>query len=82
MTARPGHPEDVTLLTEVAGRKIDSAFIGSCTNARISDLRAAAAVLRVPYQSETTKPWKPQSSRRMVVSRWRFSPHQSPRILL
>ena len=30
----------------LAGLAIDQAFIGSCTNARISDLRAAAAVLR------------------------------------
>ncbi len=29
----------------IAGTKIDAAFIGSCTNARMSDLRAAAAVL-------------------------------------
>lgn len=28
------------------GLKVDAAFIGSCTNSRISDLRAAAAVLR------------------------------------
>jgi 3-isopropylmalate/(R)-2-methylmalate dehydratase large subunit len=38
MGLRPG-----TKLTSIA---IDQAFIGSCTNARISDLRAAAAVLR------------------------------------
>ncbi len=30
----------------IAGAKIDVAFIGSCTNGRISDLRAAAAVLK------------------------------------
>ena len=30
----------------VAGLKIDAAFIGSCTNARLSDLRRAAAVLK------------------------------------
>ena len=29
--------------------KIDAAFIGSCTNARLSDLRAAAAVLKGRY---------------------------------
>lgn len=38
MGLTPGRP-----LTEVA---IDRAFIGSCTNGRIEDLRAAAAVLR------------------------------------
>jgi len=32
--------------TALAGVPIDAAYIGSCTNARLSDLRAAAAVLR------------------------------------
>jgi 3-isopropylmalate/(R)-2-methylmalate dehydratase large subunit len=32
--------------TPLAGLKIDKAFIGSCTNSRLSDLRAAAAILR------------------------------------
>ncbi len=43
--ARPGHPEDVVSVSEVAGTKIGSAFIGSCTNGRFEDLQAAAAVL-------------------------------------
>jgi 3-isopropylmalate/(R)-2-methylmalate dehydratase large subunit len=30
----------------LAGKPVDVAFIGSCTNARLSDLRAAAALLR------------------------------------
>jgi 3-isopropylmalate dehydratase small subunit len=45
MVARPGHPEDVVPLEQVRGRKIDSVFIGSCTNGRFEDLEAAAAVL-------------------------------------
>jgi 3-isopropylmalate/(R)-2-methylmalate dehydratase large subunit len=45
MAARPGHPEDVVPVSKVAGTKIGSAFIGSCTNGRIEDLRAAASVL-------------------------------------
>jgi 3-isopropylmalate/(R)-2-methylmalate dehydratase large subunit len=32
--------------TPIANLRIDKAFIGSCTNSRISDLRAAAAILR------------------------------------
>lgn len=46
MISRPGHPEDAVPVAEVAGRKIDSVFVGSCTNGRIEDLRAAAEVLR------------------------------------
>jgi 3-isopropylmalate/(R)-2-methylmalate dehydratase large subunit len=45
MIARPGHPEDTVPVAEVAGRKVDSVFVGSCTNGRIEDLRAAAKVL-------------------------------------
>ncbi len=46
MVSRPGHPEDVVPLDEVRGRKIDSVFIGSCTNGRYEDLEEAASVLR------------------------------------
>jgi 3-isopropylmalate/(R)-2-methylmalate dehydratase large subunit len=42
MASRPGHPEDVVAVDDVAGTKIDSAFIGSCTNGRYEDLEAAA----------------------------------------
>ncbi len=44
--ARPGHPEDVVDVAGVAGTKIGSAFIGSCTNGRFEDLQAAAEILR------------------------------------
>jgi 3-isopropylmalate/(R)-2-methylmalate dehydratase large subunit len=43
----PGQP--------IAGAKIDVAFIGSCTNGRISDLRAAAAVLKGRKVKEKVK---------------------------
>ncbi len=46
MIARPGHPEDVVPVSEVEGLPIDSALVGSCTNGRIDDMRAAAAVLK------------------------------------
>jgi 3-isopropylmalate/(R)-2-methylmalate dehydratase large subunit len=42
----PGHPEDVVAVRDVAGTKIDSAFVGSCTNGRFEDLAAAAALLK------------------------------------
>ncbi len=46
MIARPGHPEDVVPVSEVEGLPIDSALVGSCTNGRIDDVRAAHAVLK------------------------------------
>ncbi len=46
LVSRPGHPEDVTEVRAVAGTRIDSAFIGSCTNGRYEDLKAAAEILK------------------------------------
>lgn len=43
--AKPMSPENTAPLSEVAGTKLDQVFIGSCTNARIGDLRKAAAIL-------------------------------------
>ncbi len=44
--ARPGHPEDVVDVSELKEVKVDSGFIGSCTNGRMDDMRAAAEVLK------------------------------------
>jgi len=41
----PGAPHDTADITEAKNTKIDSAFIGSCTNGRIEDLRETAKVL-------------------------------------
>ena len=46
MISRPGHPEDVVPVKEVAGTKIDSVFIGSCTNGRYKNMLTAAEILR------------------------------------
>ncbi len=46
MVAQPHAPENVQPIEAVAGRKIHYAFIGSCTNARLEDLQAAARVLK------------------------------------
>jgi len=46
MVARPGEPHDAVTVASVQGIKIDSAFIGSCTNGRMSDLLKAAEILK------------------------------------
>jgi len=46
LISRPGHPEDVVPVSQVAGTKIDSVFIGSCTNGRYEDMLAAAEILK------------------------------------
>ena len=46
MISRPGKPHDVTDIKELYKTKIDSAFIGSCTNGRIEDMRASASILK------------------------------------
>jgi len=45
LLARPGHPEDVISACELSDIKIDSAFIGSCTNGRYEDMVEAARIL-------------------------------------
>jgi 3-isopropylmalate/(R)-2-methylmalate dehydratase large subunit len=45
MVSRPGEPHDTIDVTDVKGTKIDSAFIGSCTNGRMEDMRKVASIL-------------------------------------
>jgi len=44
--ACPNSPENVKPLDDVAGVDVDQVFIGSCTNARLEDLRIAASIMR------------------------------------
>jgi 3-isopropylmalate/(R)-2-methylmalate dehydratase large subunit len=46
MVANPGHPHDDVSVESVKNTKIDSAFLGSCTNGRMEDLRVAASLLK------------------------------------
>jgi 3-isopropylmalate dehydratase large subunit/3-isopropylmalate dehydratase small subunit len=45
MIARPGHPDDAVPVADVEGTKIDSVFIGSCTDGRYEDMMAASKIL-------------------------------------
>ncbi|OHB60295.1 MAG: 3-isopropylmalate dehydratase large subunit [Planctomycetes bacterium RBG_13_46_10] len=46
MVALPHLPSNAVPVTECAGKKMDQAYIGSCTNGRIEDLRIAAKILK------------------------------------
>lgn len=44
--ASPHRVDNVSPLGKVAGQKIDQAFLGTCTNGRLEDLRIAADILK------------------------------------
>jgi 3-isopropylmalate/(R)-2-methylmalate dehydratase large subunit len=44
--AKPFSPENVAIVRELQGTEIDKAYIGSCTGAKLSDLRSAAKILK------------------------------------
>jgi 3-isopropylmalate/(R)-2-methylmalate dehydratase large subunit len=44
--AKPYSPENVVAVREVPNTEIDKAYIGSCTGAKLSDLRSAARILK------------------------------------
>ncbi len=46
VVAAPHHVDNVLALAEVAGKKLNQGFIGTCTNGRIEDLRQAAEILK------------------------------------
>ena len=46
VVARPHTVDNVAPVTELAGTKVDQVLIGTCTNGRLEDLRAAARLLR------------------------------------
>ena len=53
----PGQP--------MVGLKVDHVFIGSCTNSRLSDLRAAAGIVRGRKVAEGTTAWVVPGSQRV-----------------
>jgi len=55
MVAVPPKPSNAVGVTEVEGTSIDQAFIGSCTNGRLEDLRIAARILKGRKVDKLTK---------------------------
>jgi homoaconitate hydratase family protein len=52
MVAKPHSPDLLSPAADLKGTHIDQAFIGSCTNGRFEDLRAAADVLKGEHVAE------------------------------
>jgi 3-isopropylmalate/(R)-2-methylmalate dehydratase large subunit len=46
VVAKPHSPDNRAYVSELKGMKLDRAYIGSCTGGKITDFRAAAAILR------------------------------------
>ncbi len=57
MGLEPGRP--------IAGTKVDWVFVGSCTNSRLSDLRAAAAIARGRHVAPGVTAWVVPGSERV-----------------
>jgi len=53
--AKPHNPGNLAHINEVEGIKIDQAFLGSCTNGRLEDLRIAAEFLKGNYVHPETR---------------------------
>ena len=44
--AKPFSPDNISVVRELQGTELDKAYIGSCTGAKLEDLRAAAEILK------------------------------------
>jgi len=66
--ARPHTVDNVVPAREVAGTKIDQAFIGTCTNGRLEDFLVAAQLLRGRKVASTTRLLILPASREVLLS--------------
>ncbi len=55
LVACPDSPDNVRPVSEVAGTRIQQAFIGTCTNGRLEDLAAAAEVVKGKHIADGTR---------------------------
>lgn len=63
MVACPHRVDNVVPISAVKGRRVDQAWLGTCTNGRLEDIAAACAVLRGRRIARTTRLlWNPASA--------------------
>jgi len=55
VVAKPSNPGNIAPVEEIRGLEIDQAFLGSCTNGRMEDLRVAAKMLKGKKISPKTR---------------------------
>jgi 3-isopropylmalate/(R)-2-methylmalate dehydratase large subunit len=55
LVASPSSPDNVKSVADVEGIEIDQAFLGSCTNGRLEDLRSAAKIFRERKISDSVR---------------------------
>jgi 3-isopropylmalate/(R)-2-methylmalate dehydratase large subunit len=55
MVALPHSPENVKPVKDVQVRRVDQVFVGSCTNARLEDLRIVASLLKGKHVAKGTR---------------------------
>ncbi|HEX9744190.1 MAG TPA: aconitase family protein [bacterium] len=67
LVARPGSPNDIVPVIEVTGQRIDTGFLGSCTNGRITDMQDAKNVMK-DRKLATAKSFKIVPATRKVYS--------------
>jgi len=55
VVAKPSNPDNIASVKDVEGTEIDQAFLGSCTNGRLEDLRIAAKILKGNSVNKNTR---------------------------
>ncbi|TXT67316.1 MAG: 3-isopropylmalate dehydratase large subunit 1 [Promethearchaeota archaeon] len=55
VVAKPHSPENIASISKVEGIQIDQAFLGSCTNGRLEDLRIAAHIMKGKRVNDKTR---------------------------
>jgi 3-isopropylmalate/(R)-2-methylmalate dehydratase large subunit len=66
--SKPHTVDNTTLARDLKGTKIQQVFVGTCTNGRLEDLEAAAAILKGKKRHPTTRLVVAPASRRVLLA--------------